>query len=166
MNLEKRFSLRAKFILLNRYQNFEPPFNRQSIILYKIDFVAFFFLSCSVTIWVILGLFLLVSAILGVMACKRWPLYWCLANPLRDCLAIFWEQFKRFFWFLVRMFKTMLFYASLLVTTIVYTFVCCFCFVVIQEWPWVMAYRDVSKKFSRAEIQGCCRGEEGYQNIN
>ena len=149
-------------------QNFLPPFNRQTVIPCKSDFVAFFFLSCSVTIWVIFGLGLLVSGILSIMACKKWPLYWCLANPLRDCLAIFWKQFKRFFWFLVRMFKTMLFYASLLVTTIVYTFACCICFIVMQEWPWVMAYRHVSKKFNLAEIPmpRCCRRKQGYQNIN
>lgn len=124
--------------------------------------------ALCVTIWVIFGLGFLVSIILGIMACKKWPFYHCLANPLWDCLDIFWKQFKRFFRFLVRMFKIMLFYASLVFTTIFYTFACCFCFVVIQEWPWVMAYRHVSKKFNLAEIPRprCCRRKQGYQNIN
>ena len=126
----------------------------------------FFFLSCSVTIWVVFSLGSLVAAILSIMACKKWPLYWCLTDPLWDCLHICWQQFKRFFWFLVRNFKTMLFYASLFVTTIVYTFGCCLSFVVTQEWPWVVAYRHVSKKFKRTEIPRCCGGEQGYDNIN
>ena len=125
------------------------------------------FLQClllsSVTIWVFVAVAGLVCAILGIMACAKWGCYYCLANPLWDCLKVFWEQLKRFFWFIVRILKTMLFYASLVVTTIVYTFACCICFVVIQEWPWVRAYRDVSAKFHRREIPACCHGKVDVQ---
>lgn len=118
------------------------------------------FLQCllfsSITVWVAIAVVGVVCVILGIMACAKWLCYYCLANPLWDCLEVFLAQLKRFFWFLVRKFKIMLFYASLLVTTIVYTFACCICFVVIQEWPWVRAYRDVSQKFHREEIPACC----------
>ena len=128
------------------------------------------FLQCllffSITIWVVVAVVGLVCVILSIMACRKWLCYYCLANPLWDCLEVFFEQLKRFFWFLVRKFKTMLFYASLLVTTIVYTFACCICFVVIQEWPWVRAYRDVSAKFHLEEIPAFFPRGNAYQNVN
>lgn len=128
------------------------------------------FLQCllfsSITVWVAIAVVGIVCVILGIMACAKWLCYYCLANPLWDCLEVFLAQLKRFFWFLVRKFKIMLFYASLLVTTIVYTFACCICLVVIQEWPWVRAYRDVSQKFHREEIPACCPRGNAYQNVN
>lgn len=119
-----------------------------------------------ITVWVFGAVVGLVCVILGIMACRKWLCYYCLANPLWDCLEVFLVQLKRFFWFLVRKFKNMLFYASLLVTTIVYTFACCICFVVIQEWPWVRAYRDVSAKFDRGEIPACFPRGNAYENVN
>ena len=134
-----------------------PPRNDNSM---QEWFCCVLFLSCSATIWAFFGLGLLVSVILIIMACIKWPFYACLTYPLWECLGIFWNQFKRFFSLLRRMFKTMLFYASLVVTTIVYTFACCICFIVMQEWPWVMAYKHVSEKFGRQTLrQGCCCGE-------
>ena len=110
------------------------------------------FLQClllsSVTIWVFAAIAGLVCVILCIMACAKWGCYYCLASPLWDCLEVFWKQLKRFFWFLVRILKTMLFYVSLVVTTIVYTFACCICFVVIQEWPWVRAYTGTYRRNS------------------
>lgn len=126
------------------------------------------FLQClllsSIGIWVAVAVVGLVCTILAIMACAKWKCYYCLANPLVDCLEVFYKQLRTFFSFLAKKFVTMLFYASLLVTTIVFTFVCCICFAFLQEWPWERAYREVSEKFHRSEQPACCHRENAVHS--
>ncbi|XP_068686591.1 uncharacterized protein [Montipora foliosa] len=92
-----------------------------------------------IVIWVFVAIVGLVFFILVGLACQTWTCFHCLVDPLWECLSIFYEQLKRFF-------RYILFYASLFLTTIVFTFACCICFAVIQEWPWKRAHRIVSEK--------------------
>ena len=97
----------------------------------------------SMLLWFSVALASLLVILVALYVCWKWPLYHCLTYPFRECLKHLADMFRA----LYRWFKVIAFYASLFVTTVVFTFGCCCCFIVIHEWPWVRAHTIVSERF-------------------